>query len=530
MSNLVGEQLGQYEIIEEIARGGMATVYRAHQRSIGRDIAIKLMPRSLTFDETFLQRFNREVEIIAQLQHPHILPIYDYGEYDGMPFIAMAYLSGGTLEDRIIAGDLSIPELLRTLRQIANALDFAHGKGIIHRDFKPANVLLDEQGNTYLADFGLARVTETNSNLTGMSIVGTPTHMAPELASPDELTPAVDIYALGITIYQLLTGKVPFEANSASGILMAHVTQPVPDIRQIRPDLPDTVQPVIAKALAKKVKDRYNSAKQLVDDLTVALDASASTQSATTGEELTALLMTNMLGRVIFVDNQCLRILKRHQRDARNIIGKPLHEVLGTDPKVAQQLIDIINQTGQLDETAIDITDSRGTSWAVTCSAIATRDDDGNYVGADVTLSLAAEYNASGLPSGIDSAPKAQDTREEHYLEDYFKSQVEALHKLLKNWAGKKVSRYLEDIINETGERNVWPVSMADGHITVQLSRSDTDIYRAVLARAISYTANLVGDKIVVKEMQRVNKKTDPAVLQFVRHLGLDETYKDILE
>jgi len=528
MSELVGHQLGQYEILGQIAKGGMATVYRAHQKSVGRDVAIKVLPRNFTHEDTFLERFYREVEIIAKLQHPHILPVYDFGEYDDMPYIVMAYLSGGTLADFIAEAGANATEMMRVLRQIADALDFAHSKGIIHRDFKPANVLLDEQGNTYLADFGLAKVTETLSDITGMAILGTPTHMAPEQAGPDEPTPAVDVYALGITVYQLLTGKVPFESSNASAIVMAHVMQPVPDIRELRPDLPDNLHAVMSKVLAKTAEERYATAGEFVRDLAAVVESGDAARITATDEfqTLTALLMTNMLGKVIFMDNQALRMLKRHQHEARHIIGKPMHEVLGCDPGVAQDIMQAISEAGGIDEIALEITDSQGKQWQVGCSALATRDDDGTFVGADITLRMMTE--ATNLED-ISSIQKPADTREENYLQEYFKVQVETLHTLLQQWAGKKVSRYLEDIINETGQRNVWPVSMDNGYITVQLKRSDTDIYQALLARAISYTAGIVGDKIVMKELQRINDKTNPVALQFVKRLGLDDLYQDIL-
>jgi serine/threonine protein kinase len=142
MNDLTGHSLGQYHIIEEIGRGGMATVYRATQTSIGRDVAIKVLPSNLTHDKTFLKRFEREVEIVANLQHPHILPVYDFGEYEGMPYIVMAYLRGGTLSDKMSRGALSLSEIERVTRQIADALEYAHSRGIIHRDFKPSRATL----------------------------------------------------------------------------------------------------------------------------------------------------------------------------------------------------------------------------------------------------------------------------------------------------------------------------------------------------------------------------------------------------
>lgn len=529
MTELAGQSLGQYKIIKEIAKGGMATVYLARQASMGRDVAIKLLPSTFTHEESFLERFYREVEIIAKLQHPHILPVYDFGEYDGLPYIVMAYLSGGTLADSINAGNMTPREIGKTIRQIGDALDFAHSKGILHRDFKPANVLLDEQGNTYLADFGLAKIAESASDITGAAILGTPAYMAPEQAGPDEITSSIDVYAFGVTIYQMLAGEVPYQAPSAAGVLMAHITSPVPNILMTSPHLPPAIQAVMERALAKEPDVRYASAGELVHNVIQVLEGSSSSGSDTPVQESrTALLMTNMLGRVIFVDNQCLRILKRKQSDARNIIGKPIHEVLGSNEKTLTHLIEDVGNYGKVDDIHIEIKDSEGNVRTATFSAVATRDDDGKYVGADIALEVITEIGEMNTEE-MSSVRKPADTQEENLLEDYFKSQIESLYKLMLNWGGRRVSHNLEDIINETGQRNVWSVSMRDGVVTVQLDRSDIDVYQALLARAMSYASSIIGKKLVLKEMEQVNKKTDPAILEFIQNLGLGEYYSQIL-
>src|SRR5690242_11666250 len=153
MTELVGQNLGQYEVIEQIGKGGMSTIYRARQKSMKRDVAIKILPGALAHNGTLLERFYREVEVIASLQHPYILPVYDFGEYDGLPYIVMAYVTGGTLADQIALGPMSPALVSELVMQIASALDYAHSKGVIHRDFKPSNVLLDDRNNPYLADF-----------------------------------------------------------------------------------------------------------------------------------------------------------------------------------------------------------------------------------------------------------------------------------------------------------------------------------------------------------------------------------------
>jgi len=265
--NLVGQTFGQYEIGRQLGQGGMATVYLARQKSIGRTVAIKVMPRYFLHEPSFLQRFEREVKVIAELQHPRVLPVYDYGQMNDRPFIVMAYMPGGTLADRIKQGPLPLDEVVRLVNQIAEGLDHAHNKGVIHRDFKPSNVLLDENGNAYLSDFGIAKITESTVQLTGSGIVGTPAYMAPEMADRGVVTPAVDVYALGVTLYQMLTGRFPYQGETPLRVMMAHATEPVPDVRLIRPDLPEAVAEVVKRAMAKNPDDRYASAGELAEAL-----------------------------------------------------------------------------------------------------------------------------------------------------------------------------------------------------------------------------------------------------------------------
>jgi serine/threonine protein kinase len=523
MTELIGHQLGQYAVTEEIGKGGMATVYKATQASMKRTVAIKILPRNLTHDDKFLARFYREVEIAASLQHPHILPVYDFGEYDGMPYIVMAYMNGGTLADLIAKGRMETGEITRIVQEMSAALDFAHSKGVIHRDFKPSNVLLDEQKHTYLADFGLAKLTESTEHLTGTGILGTPTYMAPEQAEPNELTLAADVYALGVTIFQMLTGRVPYEAPTPLGVLMAHITQPVPDIQQIRPELSHETQVVIGRSMAKEVDERYPSSGALSNALAVALKAATKELKAVSPESTSALLMTNMLGQVIFMDQTCLQLLRRRQSDARAVIGKPLHEVLGIERTQSDQLIQEIGKTGKLSQKRLEIKDSRGKVTAVWFSATATRDDKNAFVGADITLKPVQEEIAP--VSEPDLAPKMLDTSEESFLEAYFVKQMTALRNSMIQLGGQRLGRNLDTIINETAQRNVWPVTMENGQITVQVKNTDSDIYRALLAKGIAYAVNLVGKKMVMKGMQAVDKQLDPRMLEFVRDFRLYELF-----
>jgi serine/threonine protein kinase len=256
--NFTGKSLGQFDIQDEIGRGGMATVYRARQKTINRTVAVKVLPRALLHDPSFYERFTREVDVIAHLEHPHILPIYDFGEADGVPYIAMRYLGGGSMAQWIRRG-LPTPEaLVKPMGQVAQALDYAHQQGIVHRDLKPGNIMLDERGNAYLTDFGIAKV--LNSNLTGSAIIGTPAYMSPEQAHGLPLDARSDLYSLGVVLFEMLTGHEPFEAETPVALLLKHINEPMPSVRQIRPDVPPSVEAVVYKATAKNPNDRYSSA------------------------------------------------------------------------------------------------------------------------------------------------------------------------------------------------------------------------------------------------------------------------------
>jgi serine/threonine protein kinase len=520
MTDLVGQSLGQYQILSEIATGGMSTVYLARQTSMNRDVAIKVLPRTFLHDNTFLERFNREVDIIAHLQHPHILPVYDYGQFSEMPYIVMAYLRGGTLTDKIKReGAMDTAEVARITREIADALDYAHSKGIIHRDFKPGNVLLDEQGNTYLADFGLAKLRESSSQITRTSaMLGTPAYMPPEQADSSELTAAADVYALGVTVFQMLTGRVPFE-GSTTQILIAHAMQPIPNIRDFRPSLSPETQNIINRAMAKNPAERYGSAGKLAQGLRAALEGQGVV--AVSEAPQSALLMTNMLGQVIFVDHHCLSMLKIPQSEARTIIGKGLDDVLGVTPQVAQELIKDVSTQGQIDGRKVGAKDSEGEPFEILCSAIATYDNKKNFVGSDFTLKPIwtgiEETKIIETPSQVEKL----DSTEESYLQVYFTTQYDALQKLLTQVGGKRLSEHLDKIINETAERNVWPVKAQGGQLTINLKSSDADSYRALLAKSVTYANMVIGDRIVAREMNAVDAKMNPKILEYVQTFRL---------
>ncbi len=220
------------KIKSELGRGGMATVYRGYDPRFEREVAVKVLPRELLHaDPQFRLRFEREAKIIAQLEHSAIVPVYDVGEADGQPYFVMRYMNGGSLSDRIKAGVMTIDEAARILGTIAPGLDEAHSKGIVHRDIKPSNILFDKRGNPYISDFGIAKLTQAQAgNVTGSAIIGTPAYMAPEQAQGEEIDGRADIYALGIILYEMVTGKQPYEADTPMAVAIKHITDPVPHI------------------------------------------------------------------------------------------------------------------------------------------------------------------------------------------------------------------------------------------------------------------------------------------------------------
>lgn len=256
-------QIGRYEIERQLGRGGMAVVYLARDPLMERQVAIKLLARGLTFDAEMRARFRHEARVIASLEHPAIVPVHDFGEFDEQPYLVMRYMPGGSLRQRMPSQrPVPLPEVVRILTPIAAALDKAHSQHVIHRDLKPGNILFDADNNPYLADFGIARLAQGNQT---MSIMGTPAYMSPEQVRGDvPLDGRSDIYALGVILFEMLSGQQPFHAETPTQQMLMHLTQPVPDIAAIAPSLPAGTQAIIEKALAKDRNDRYPTAVALI--------------------------------------------------------------------------------------------------------------------------------------------------------------------------------------------------------------------------------------------------------------------------
>jgi serine/threonine-protein kinase len=263
----IPEKIGRYEVKSELGRGGMATVYRAFDPSFDREVAIKVLPREMLHDPQFRSRFEREIKMIASLEHPAIVPVYDVGNEDGQPYFVMRFMNGGSLSDLIEAGSIPMQDTARLIEKIAQGLAYAHRKGIIHRDLKPDNILFDENGEPFISDFGVAKISESGSNLTGSGVIGTPAYMSPEQAQGMEIDQRSDVYGLGVIVYQMLTGHQPYSADTPMGVVVKHITEPVPEILKILPTLQPEVDAMIKTAMAKDRDQRFENTIELAKAL-----------------------------------------------------------------------------------------------------------------------------------------------------------------------------------------------------------------------------------------------------------------------
>ncbi|MCB0209003.1 MAG: protein kinase [Anaerolineae bacterium] len=266
MDELIGRQLGLYEIVSQLGTGGMANVYKAYQSSVDRYVAIKVLTRQHTKEyEIFTSRFMQEAQVVAKLEHPHILPVYDFGETEDYLYLVMRLVNAGTLWDRFHGQPFPLEHIRHIIVQVGDALDYAHTKGIVHRDIKPKNILMDDRDNCLLTDFGIAKVMQADLSLTQMgTTLGTPTYMSPEQIQGESLDGRSDIYALGVILFQLATGHLPFEADTPHEISTKHLYAELPSARALNPELPAGVEAVIAKAMAKNPDARYATAGEMV--------------------------------------------------------------------------------------------------------------------------------------------------------------------------------------------------------------------------------------------------------------------------
>jgi serine/threonine protein kinase len=272
LNQLIGQQLDQFQISERIGVGGMATVFKAYQPSLERYVAIKVLPIRHAQDPVFFKRFVQEARSIARLAHPNIVHIYNFGEQDLIKYIAMEYVEGGTLKERL-KQPLPLKQAINFVIQAAKGLDCAHRNGIIHRDIKPANMLVRDNGHLLLTDFGLAKILEETTNITKTGAhLGTPHYMSPEQGTGHTIDSRTDIYSLGIVLFHCLAGEPPFHAENALSMSVKHVHEPLPAEKLVREhNVPVPIVQIIVKMTAKKPQERYQSAGELVDVLSDAL-------------------------------------------------------------------------------------------------------------------------------------------------------------------------------------------------------------------------------------------------------------------
>ena len=294
MSTLVGMQLnGRYRLDAQIGAGGMSTVYRAFDSVLERRVAVKLMHREIAADTDQLERFRREARSVAQLSHPHIVGVIDAGEEDGRPYIVFEYVEGETLKDRIRRmGRLPVDEAIAYAIEIARALGAAHARHIVHRDVKPQNVLIDEEGSAKVTDFGIARSLDDDEGLTADGrVLGTTDYVSPEQALGHDVNGQSDIYSLGVVLYEMLVGDVPFHGENQVAVAMKHVREDLPDVQTRRPDVSAGLAAILDRMTDKHLEHRYPDARTLEIDLEDALAAEAARQGRATGEA-TAVIAT----------------------------------------------------------------------------------------------------------------------------------------------------------------------------------------------------------------------------------------------
>jgi tRNA A-37 threonylcarbamoyl transferase component Bud32 len=293
MSALLGTKLNdRYRLEARIGAGGMSTVYRALDETLQRRVAIKLMNREVASDSDQLERFRREARAVAQLSHPHIVGVIDAGEDEGRPYIVFECVDGETLKERIRRrGRLPIPEAVAYAIEIARALGAAHARQIVHRDVKPQNVLIDEEGSAKVTDFGIARTLDEEGLTADGRVLGTTDYVSPEQALGQPVTGQSDLYSLGVALYEMVTGEVPFKGDNQVAVAMKHVREELPDVQAKRPEVSAALASVIDTATAKRLEDRYHDASEMIEDLEEVLAIETSRAGTATGEA-TAVLRT----------------------------------------------------------------------------------------------------------------------------------------------------------------------------------------------------------------------------------------------
>ncbi len=278
MPFVVGEQVGAYRIVEQLGQGGMSTVYKAYHAALDRYVALKVLHPVFKGDRDFLARFQREARIVARMEHPNIIPVHDFSEHEGTPYLVMRFVEGRTLK-AVLAdeGVLPLPRIVALVRPVCEALEYAHGLGVLHRDIKPSNILLSQEGKIYVTDFGLAKMVEGGeTSISQDRMIGTPHYISPEQAKGGVLDARSDLYSLGVVLFEMVTGRVPYIADTPFAIVHDHIFSPLPLPSRLNPAVAPDVEQVILKALAKEPADRYQGAGELFQAL-AALSSSPDT-------------------------------------------------------------------------------------------------------------------------------------------------------------------------------------------------------------------------------------------------------------
>lgn len=264
----IGRKLNdRYEIEALLGQGGMSSVFKANDPNLRRKVAVKMIHPHLSTDSNFVSRFEEEAASIAQLRHPNIVQVYDFANADETYYMVMEFVPGETLQEHLARLQnnnrrMAIEDAIKYVAQICDALEYAHSRGLVHRDIKPANIVLNLQGEAILMDFGIAKIVGGKQHTATGAVVGTALYMSPEVIKGEKADKRTDIYALGVTLFEILSGQPPFKADSAMSILMMHVNDPIPDLREMGPDIPEELVQVVEKALAKDKEDRYQSAAE----------------------------------------------------------------------------------------------------------------------------------------------------------------------------------------------------------------------------------------------------------------------------
>ena len=299
MQGLAGQTIGRYRVIEQVGHGGMADVYKAYQPSLDRHVAIKVIHAFLADDGDFLSRFEREARVVATLRHPNIVQVYDFDAENGLYYMVMEFIDGGTLKTLLDTVQsrgtlLGLDDAVRIILAVGSALKYAHSRNMVHRDVKPGNVMITGDGHVILTDFGIAKIVSTTKLTASGAMVGTPAYMSPEQGRGEPGDERSDIYSLGVMLYQLLVGRLPYDADTPIALVLKHINDPLPLPTSLRPDLSPEIERVIVKALAKKPEDRYQTVAAMTEDLKSAVGLAAELTPIDTMQRDSAIRLTGM--------------------------------------------------------------------------------------------------------------------------------------------------------------------------------------------------------------------------------------------